>query len=75
MPLSIALTSVEGNNAALRRNGKGETAMPVSSPRARKVRRPRMSARDKEFENLLRRAADFFKSRPTPAVKTLVKNH
>lgn len=48
--------------------------MQVSSLRARKVRRPRMSARDREFENLLRRAADFFKNRPTPAVKALVKN-
>jgi hypothetical protein len=49
--------------------------MQASPPRTRKARPTRMSAKDREFENLLRRAADFLKSRPSPAVKTSKKNH
>jgi len=52
---------------------KGEIAM-VAPPRTRKVRPARMSAKDRKFEDLLRRAADFLKSRPSPAAKSSEKN-
>jgi len=41
--------------------------MKASSFSSGKVTPPRMSAEDREFENLLQRAADFLKNRRSPA--------
>jgi len=54
--------------------GKGEIAMVGLPQRTRKVRPSRMSAKDRKFEDLLRRAADFLKSRPSPEAKRSEKN-
>jgi hypothetical protein len=41
-----------------------------------KVRLPKMTEKDQQFENLLRRAAEFLKRRQvSPAVKTERKRH
>ncbi len=40
--------------------------MPGPSSRIRRVRAPQMSSTDREFEDLLRRAADILKSRRSP---------
>jgi hypothetical protein len=48
--------------------------MLALSPRTRKVRPPKVSIKERQFETLLRRAADFLKSRErSPGVKTLPK--
>jgi hypothetical protein len=50
--------------------------MHALSPRPRKVRPPRVSMKERQFETLLRRAADFLKSREqSSGDKTLPKKH
>lgn len=63
---SIVCPALQRQNAhAFEKNPTGERPMPALS--SHKVLAARMSSKDRELENLLERAADFFKNRPSPA--------
>jgi hypothetical protein len=68
----LLVTSSEAKNVAPKKF-KGETAMPASPLQAPKVRTVGINdadLKDRDFDDLLRRAADFLKRRPSPISTT-----
>jgi hypothetical protein len=68
----LLVMSFEGKNLSLKKF-KGETAMPASPLQAPRVRAAGINdadLKDRDFDDLLRRATDFLKRRPSPISPT-----
>jgi hypothetical protein len=77
MARSIACWSLEAKNLSLKKF-KGETPMPAPSLHTPKVRTAGINdedLKDRDFDDLLRRAADFLKSRPSPTYQEGTEPH